>query len=161
MVRRSALLALTAAFVIPATTAAQQHAEKSSVIVEVPAKSVKWAPANIPGLVPGMEMAVISGNPEVEGRPYTMRLRLPAGYAFPAHWHPNDENVTVLSGTFFVAMGAKTDPAALKKYLPGDYLLMPASMPHFGRVEGETVLQLHGIGPFDLKVIEEIPGARK
>ena len=58
-------------------------------------------------------------------------------------------------------MGDKTNPAALKKYVPADYLLMPASVPHFGRVEGETVIQLHGVGPFEIKVIEQIAGARK
>jgi quercetin dioxygenase-like cupin family protein len=150
---------LVAVLAVPASLQAQQPvSEKGSGMTDVAAKSLQWAPANIPGLVPGMEMAVVSGNPETEG-PYTMRLRFPSGYAFPAHWHPKDENVTVLSGTFLLGMGEKTDATMLKKYGPGDYLLLPGKMPHFGRVEGETVIQLHGVGPFDLKVVEKIAGA--
>ena len=161
MLRRSALLAVVAALAVPAGTAAQQVVtQKASGMAEVTAKSLQWVPANIPGLVPGMEMAVVSGDPGKEG-PYTMRLRFPAGYAFPAHWHPQDENLTVLSGTFLLGMGDKTNAAALKTYGPGDYLLLPGTMPHFGRVEGVTVIQLHGVGPFDLKVVEQIPGAAK
>jgi quercetin dioxygenase-like cupin family protein len=162
MFRRSALTVLMAAFVVPAVCEAQQPtaAEKGSGMAEVTAKSLKWTAANIPGFIPGMEMAVVSGDPSKD-EPYTMRLRFPDGYAFPAHYHPKAENLTVLTGTFQLAMGDKTNAAALKTYTPGDYLFLPATMAHFGRVQGETVVQLHGVGPFDLKVVEQIPGAAK
>jgi quercetin dioxygenase-like cupin family protein len=161
MFRRSALAVVLAASAVPAVIHAQQPvAEKASGMAEVPASTLKWTAANIPGFIPGMEMAVVNGDPGKAGI-YTMRLRFPAGYAFPAHWHPNDENLTVLSGTFLLGMGDKTNPGALKKYVAGDYLFLPGTMPHFGRVEGETVVQLHGNGPFDLKVVEQIAGAAK
>jgi quercetin dioxygenase-like cupin family protein len=161
MLRRTAVAVLLAAFVVPATVQAQQTpSEKASGMAEVTAKSLKWTLAEIPGFVPGMEMAVVSGDPGKEG-PYTMRLRFPPGYVFPAHSHPNHENLTVLSGTFKLGMGGKTDKAALKTYGPGDYLFMPANMPHFGGAEGVTVIQLHGVGPFDIKVVEQIAGAAK
>ncbi len=163
MYRRSILAVLVAAFVVAANAQAQQPGatEKgSTAMVEVSAKSLTWQPADIPGFVPGMEMAVVSGDPSKE-EPYTMRLRFPDGYAFPGHFHPKDENLTVLSGTFRLAMGSRTDESQLKTYAPGDYLFMPANTPHFGKVEGATVIQLHGVGPFTLTVTEEIPGARK
>jgi quercetin dioxygenase-like cupin family protein len=163
MFRRSVLAVLAVAFVVPASAKAQQPAaaEKGSkAMAEVSARSLDWQPANIPGFVPGMQLAVVSGDPGKDG-PYTMRLRFPSGYAFPSHWHPKDENLTVLSGKFLLGMGAKTDVAALKTYGPGDYLFMPATMPHFGRVEGETIIQLHGVGPFDITVVEAIAGAIK
>ena len=163
MHRRAILAVLIAAFVVPASAQAQQPAatEKASTAMkEVPAKSLQWTPAAIPGFVPGMEMAVVSGDPS-KAEPYTMRLRFPDGYAFPAHFHPNDENVTVLSGKFQLGMGGKTDKSALKTYVPGDYLYMPANNPHFGGAVGETVIQLHGVGPFSVTVSEEIPGAAR
>jgi len=160
MVRRSALAAL-AALVLPAIAVAQQPtSSKASPMAEVTASSLKWTPAAIPGFVPGMEMTIVSGDPSKEGA-YTMRLRFPDGYAFPAHWHPNDENLTVLSGTFLLGMGDKTNTAALKTYGPGDYLFMPKTIPHFGGAKGVTVIQLHGTGPFDIKVVEQIAGAAK
>ena len=40
---------------------------------------------------------------------YVVRLKVPAGYKIAAHTHPNDENVTVLSGSFNIGTGDKLD----------------------------------------------------
>lgn len=163
MFRRSALTLLVA-LTLPLAAYAQQPSagEKAAKpgMMEVSAKALKFAPMEIAGFVPGLELAVVNGDPSKEG-PYTVRLKLPAGYSFPGHWHPNDENLTVVSGTFLLAMGEKTDKTALKKYTPGDYLFLPAKMAHFGGVEGETIVQLHGAGPFGITVTEDVPGALK
>ena len=37
--------------------------------------------------------------------PYVVRLKIPAGFTIAPHTHPNDENVTVLSGTFAIGTG--------------------------------------------------------
>ena len=162
MFRRCAPLFVLTLLAVPAAVSAQQPvASKESGMAAVTAASLKWAPADIPGFVPGMEMAVVMGDPS-KAEPYTMRLRFPTDYVFPAHWHPQTENLTVISGTFLLGMGAKTDKTALKTYGPGDYLLLPGNMPHFGGVKGgDTVVQLHGVGPFGITVTEEIPGAKK
>jgi hypothetical protein len=119
---------------------------KDSMIAVV-GKTVAFGPIEVPGFPTGLKIAAISGDPFAEG-PYTIRLSFPDGYKFPAHWHPNDENVTVLSGTFLLGMGSQPDDAKLKTYEAGDFLFMPATHPHFGRVRGATVIQLHGQGPF-------------
>jgi ketosteroid isomerase-like protein/quercetin dioxygenase-like cupin family protein len=113
------------------------------------ARGLKWGPLEVPGFKPGIEIAAIHGDPSSEGD-YTVRLRFPAGYAFPSHWHPNGEHLTVLRGTFRLGMGEKENPAALKTYLPGDFLYIPAKMAHFGGVQGPTEIQLHGTGPFQV-----------
>jgi quercetin dioxygenase-like cupin family protein len=118
------------------------------------AASIKWADINVPGFDPGLQIAVLSGNPDVAG-PYTLRLRFPADYRFPPHWHPNAENLTVVSGTFQLAMGERTDASLLKTYGVGDYLYIPAKHPHYGGVKGETVIQLHGVGPFTINLVEK------
>ena len=38
---------------------------------------------------------------------YTVRLKFPANYAIPAHSHPTDENVVVVSGALTFGMGDK------------------------------------------------------
>src|SRR5919112_4693066 len=59
---------------------------------------LKWS--DIPSLPPGAKIAVIEG-PLNEAVPFTFRLRFPANYQIPAHWHPAVERVTVISGTFY------------------------------------------------------------
>jgi len=122
----------------------------------VTASSITWAELNVPGFAPGMQIAVINGDPAASG-PYTLRLSFPDGYRFPAHWHPMPENVTVLSGTLLVATGDRVDEAKVTAYGPGDFLHIEASHPHFGGARGATVIQLHGQGPFAINLVGSSP----
>lgn len=154
-------LALVSAPVFAAASPASPPATPPATppgMSEVRSASLKWEPLDLPGFVPGMKAAVLSGDPYKEG-PYTLRLLFPAGYNFPAHWHPSVENLTVMSGTLKFAMGDKTVASKLQKYKPGDFFYIPAEHPHFGGAEGETVIQLHGPGPFGVTVLEKIEGA--
>lgn len=110
-----------------------------------------WGPLSVPGFDPGAKIAVLHGNPGAKGD-YTIRLEFPDGYRFPVHWHPNGEHVTVLSGTFLLAMGNTADWNAVRAYGPGDFLYLPARHAHFGGARGQTVIQLHGDGPFAINV---------
>src|SRR6185503_5168074 len=67
----------------------------------------KWvdAPAGLPK---GAKMAVIHGDPSAPGL-FAMRATLPAGYKVPPHFHPADENVTVISGELYMGMGDTWD----------------------------------------------------
>ena len=75
------------------------------------AAAAKWGPAP-PMLPPGAQIAVLAGNPTTTGR-YTVRLKFPANYDIPAHSHPEDENVVVVSGELFMGLGTKMDKKAL------------------------------------------------
>ncbi len=151
---------IVAALMLPVSAAvAQQPPAPAEQMQELRASALEWSPLELPGFAPGLQLAVLNGNPEASEL-YTIRLRFPAGYSFPAHWHPMLENLTVVSGRFFLAMGDRTDKSKLRQYDPGDFLAIPARMAHFGRVEGETVIQLHGMGPFDVTVVETISTSR-
>lgn len=115
------------------------------------ANDIKFGPA--PSVFPaGAEMAVLQGDPSVAGALFTVRLRFPNGYVLPAHWHPTDENVTVISGTFLVGIGDKFDRAALLPALrPGGFITAPANVNHFATVKGRTVVQVHAVLPADLR----------
>ena len=119
----------------------------------VAANTLTWTDASVPGFAPGMKIAVIQGNPDSAGA-YTLRLSFPDGYRFPAHWHPQAENVTVLAGTLQLGMGERVDDSKLHAYGPGDYLHIQATKPHFGGARGSTVIQLHGQGPFAINVVQ-------
>jgi hypothetical protein len=109
-----------------------------------PDKVVWTQPPTLPA---GFQMAVIDGDPAKEGASFTIRIRGTDGRV-PPHWHPTDEHLTVLQGTFLLGMGEKFDAAALKTLPAGSYGFMPKQMRHFGQVKGDTIIQVHGIGPF-------------
>lgn len=113
--------------------------------------SLAWNDITPPGFAPGMKIAVLHGDPSAKGD-YTIRLRFPDGYQFPAHWHPGGEHLTVLSGTFLLNMGSSGDVTAEKTYAPGDFLYIPGRMSHYGGARGTTVIQLHGEGPFAINL---------
>jgi quercetin dioxygenase-like cupin family protein len=119
----------------------------------VRADELKWGPAP-PVFPPGAEMALLQGDPSVAGAIFTVRLRFPDGYILPAHFHPTDEHVTVIDGTFLVGLG---DKFSKDKLLPplkqGDFITAPANANHFATVQGKTVVQVHAIGPFKLTYV--------
>jgi ketosteroid isomerase-like protein/quercetin dioxygenase-like cupin family protein len=123
----------------------------SSPHVVVPAAAVKWVdpPPSVP---PGARLAVIAGDPS-KPEMFTIRLQFPNGYRIAPHWHPTDEHVTVLSGTFAAAMGKTWDDKALANLPAGSYAVMSATMPHYATARGATVVQVHGMGPFVLNYV--------
>jgi Domain of unknown function (DUF4437) len=119
-----------------------------SAHVLVPADKVQWGPAP-PVLPAGAEIAVLEGNPSEKG-PLTLRLRFPAHYDVPAHWHSMSERLTVLSGSFNVGMGDRLDRHATQTLGPGGYVSLPAKMHHFAWAATPTVVQINLEGPFDI-----------
>ena len=117
---------------------------------------VKYAPIEIPGFASGVKIAAVHGDPNAESGTYVIRLQFPAGYRFPAHWHPNAENLTVLSGEFLLAMGEQEDAAKLVSYKPGTFMYIPGKMPHFGGVKAASVIQLHGQAPFKIELVKPV-----
>lgn len=111
----------------------------------VPPKAIKWL--NFPQGGPGVKAAIISGDPEKPG-PFVLRIKSPAGAKVPPHWHPGDEHLTILSGTFAIGMGDVFDAKALKALPAGTYALLPRDMHHFAQSKTATVVQVHGMGPF-------------
>ena len=121
-------------------------------VIQTPQEAA-WGPA--PPLVPpGAQIAVLSGDPS-KPVPYSVRFKFPANYAIPAHSHPTDENVVVVTGALTFGMGDKlTKGAAANKTLPaGGYALMPANMNHFAYTAAETTIVLYGQGPVEFKYV--------
>ncbi len=90
----------------------------------------------------------VSGDPSKDGEPFVIRLRGADGSKVPPHWHPTDENVTVLKGTFLVGMGETYDESKLQTMNTGNFTTVPKEMRHFANCKGETIIQVHGMGPF-------------
>lgn len=114
--------------------------------------TLQWSPLVFPGIPAGAMRAVIHGDPSKTGD-FTMRLKFPDKFAVPPHWHPTGEHVTVLQGSITLGMGDKADRAAAHTYNVGDFWYTPPKMPHFGWAKGETILQIHGNGPFTMNLV--------
>jgi quercetin dioxygenase-like cupin family protein len=117
-------------------------------VMENPA-AAKWGPAP-PFLPPGAQIAVLAGDPSKPAL-YTVRLKFPPNYAIPAHSHPTDEHVAVVSGELFMGMGDKLDRKAGLGLGVGGFGLMPAGANHYAYTKGETTLLLYGVGPVEFK----------
>lgn len=112
---------------------------------------VQWKDG--PGSLPaGAKFAVLNGDPTKEG-PFVMRLWLPDGFKIQPHTHPQVERVTVISGTFNLGMGDKFDQATTREMPAGAFGYWPAGMQHFAWARGDTVLQLHGVGPWTINYV--------
>ena len=113
-----------------------------------------------PSLPAGAEFVVIEGDPS-KAEFFAMRLRLPDGYRVPPHWHPVHERVTVISGTFHLGQGEKFDAKATQALKAGSYFTMPPEMRHFARAEGETVVQLNSVGPWEIRYVDSADDPRR
>jgi quercetin dioxygenase-like cupin family protein len=152
-------VAVLAFGVAGAVAAAGGEAGKDG-FVAIKSSQIKWADA--PSVAPGAKLAVLEGSPKAKG-PFTMRVLLPANTKVPVHTHPAVERVTVLSGAFHFAVGDKYDAARTEAYRPGDGFIVPAGMPMFGFTKEETVIQLHGIGPWGMNYLNpaDAPGKKR
>ena len=104
---------------------------------------LKWAP-----IIKGCDLAPVAGDMNAEGAPFVLRIRCADGAKIPAHWHPTDENVTVLKGTFLVGMGESFDDSKLQTMNVGNFVTVPKEMRHYASCKGETIVQVHAMGPF-------------
>jgi len=137
-------LLVAALFPIIASAGLQaQQAKVSKTHAIVGAAELKWTP-----IISGWEIAVVSGDPDMEGQPFTIGFHGQDGAKTPPHWHPTEENITVLKGMFLVGFGEKYDEGQLQAMNVGSFLGMPKEMRHFARAKGDTIIQAHGTGPF-------------
>ena len=119
----------------------------------------QWGPAP-PMLPPGAQIAVLAGDPSKPAA-YTLRLKFPANYIVPAHSHPTDENVVVVSGDFFIGMGNTLDRKSGTALGKGGYALMPANHNHFAYTKSEATILLYGVGPVEFKYVNPADDPRR
>jgi quercetin dioxygenase-like cupin family protein len=141
---------VAAALLLGSFSAAPAVAQTSAHVMDSLA-AAKWGPAP-PVLPPGAQIAVLAGDPTKTGN-YTVRLKFPANYDIPAHSHPTDENVAVVSGELYMAMGTKLDRKVGQGLGVGGFALMPAGADHFAYTKGETTILLYGQGPVEFKYV--------
>jgi len=136
---------LTTCLVSAPISHASPEAVKKGVIY-ITESDLKWKP--LPGMPEGAQIALITGDLSKPER-YIFRLKLPDGYVIPSHWHTNDEETTVISGTFNMGIGDNINKSEAKVLNAGDFALVSGRVHHYVWSTGETIIQDEGMGPRD------------
>jgi quercetin dioxygenase-like cupin family protein len=131
--------------------ALDEQAKTNSEHVMFAAADLKWNDGP-PALPAGAKIAVLQGDPGKAGL-FTVRLKFPTGYKVPAHTHPTAEHVTVVSGTLAMGTGPKFDEGATHEMNAGAFSVMPTGMEHFAICKSECIVQVHAMGPFEVKYV--------
>jgi quercetin dioxygenase-like cupin family protein len=119
---------------------------------------MQWGEAP-PGLPKNIKAAVLAGDPSKSGL-FVVRLKIPSGTRIMPHWHPTDENITVISGSFAPGMGDHFD-ANVKPLNAGGFVRMPAKMHHFAMAKTDAIVEIASMGPFMINYIDPKDDPRK
>ena len=126
-------------------------AQSASAHVMYDAAQLQWGDAP-PALEKGAQMVVLSGDPGKSGL-FVIRLKSPAGFKVALHWHPTDEVVTVIEGDFSLRMGEGTGVHS-HTFGAGGFALLPARMQHAASTKGGAIVQVEGMGPFEINYVD-------
>ena len=152
--RRSHLVVLAGIFAAAALTCRLGARPSSTEKHVFTPDAIPYGPP--PAFVPaGAQLAVLEGNPGAPSGEYTIRLKMPDGYRLSPHWHPQRENVTVLSGTFKVGMGDHFDESKMGSFPAGSFAFLDPDMHHYAMASGgEVVVQVHGQAPLQFNYVD-------
>ena len=133
-----------------AVTGQNAVAEDAGKMLLLPNEAaIQWqpGPANLPK---GSQIAVLAGDPGKPG-PFVLRVKFPANTLVAPHSHATAENLTVLTGDFYHAMGETVDKTRGDQMKPGGFVYLPDGMPHYvWTTATESVVQVTETGPFGL-----------
>ena len=115
-----------------------------SVMTLIREADIKWVENPT---VPGLRSAVLYGSPPKPG-PYVIRVRFPPGTFSPPHFHPEERQIVVLKGTWWVGAGPKWDRNSTTPLPPGSLVIHYANQIHYdGAKDEEVIVELIGMGP--------------
>jgi hypothetical protein len=96
------------------------------------------------------DVEILYGDPEAIGERFVMRIRELPGTIVPPHSHPVDEHITVVQGTWYFGLGDEFNPRLLEELKAGTYAFAPNGTWMFGYSPDGAIVQVHGIGPFQI-----------
>ena len=152
------VVGIVAAIAWVSSLAPQSEVHRKKEIAGLTTDQVRWFTP--PYYTDGRQRAQLFGDSSQGGtgfdRIWIDRVKIPGGARVLAHTHPQDELVTVIEGTWYLGDGAKFDPAKLKGYPAGSFIVIPAGVPHFvAAKDGMVVVQLGGSGKFQTDSLEK------
>ena len=101
----------------------------------------------------GAKVAMMEGDLS-KAEPFTFRVKYPANFDIPSHWHTAIEHVTVIIGSFHFAEGDKLDRSKVTSIPVGGYYYIGAKHNHYAWTSEETIIQVHGVGPWSITYVD-------
>ena len=145
----AALITMLSIIVVGSTFARQNGKQ----IVGLSAEQIRWFTPSYYN--DGRQRAQLLGDSS-RGGTWVDRVRIPGGGRVLAHTHSQDEQVTVIQGTWYLGEGHRFDATKLKSYPAGSFVIVPAGVPHFAAAkDGPVIVQLSGVGKFATHYLEE------
>jgi quercetin dioxygenase-like cupin family protein len=127
------------------------HQPGQAVFRAILSEDVEWK--SFAAFPPEARLAVLVGQPSEPG-PYVIRVKVPRGVKLMPHKHPEDRIYTVISGVFYIGVGAEFDVGRLEAYPPGAVVILPGNTPHFHWAKsGDYVTQVTAIGPLGIEYV--------
>jgi quercetin dioxygenase-like cupin family protein len=96
---------------------------------------------------PGVQYANIEGDMSSAGE-FITRVKFPANCRMSAHRHPRAERETIISGALYLGFGDRLDDQAGVAMTAGSVVVIPPETNHYAWTREETVVQVHGSGPW-------------
>lgn len=149
---------ILAILVLPMVCEAQQSATNDTAPNYAVSEMIAKLPSNLDwtdlGLIPEVQIAILSGDPSSEGH-YVLRLKFPPETRMPAHWHPKVEYATIISGSLNLGMGMEEHADSMKVFPAGSFLVVPPETSHYGRSQDEVIIELSGPGPYEVVFVDD------
>ncbi|HEX6242551.1 MAG TPA: cupin domain-containing protein [Polyangiales bacterium] len=131
--------------------AADAQAPDVDAAIQQQVSSIVFRPAPA-GMPPGVELAVLEGDPKADGI-FTLRLKAPPGFLLPPHTHPVDERVTVISGSVSVGFGSTVQKEQARAFPAGSFYVNPPGVPHYVFSDTGAIVQITGTGPWKVEPV--------
>lgn len=112
----------------------------------IPADHIIWN--DLPNHA-GLQYTVLSGNP-LRSEWFVARIKLPANYSDEAHSHDLTRYDTVISGTYYFQFANNSNKSVAAKLSAGTFIECPANVKHTGYTKEETVIEIAGMGPWEV-----------
>lgn len=108
---------------------------------------------------PGAKVAFLSGDPRESG-PFMLRIKIPANYKVPPNWQTVKLYVTVLQGSYSIGVGNIFNPKNGKTLPSTGSVVIPANTHLYFWSNKGAVLEIHGIGPWDIHYVDPMNDPR-
>lgn len=149
-IRKVFLIVFSIALMLGVTITLANTRKSVPVPIIITPDNLQWG--TFDAFPPGATAAILAGNPRKEG-PFMLRVKIPANYKVPPNWQTATVYVTVLSGRYHIGVGDKFNPSNGKTLPSAGSVIIPANAHlYFWSING-AVLEIHGIGPWDIHYI--------
>ena len=138
-------------------TSKSYYKQEPQTITVVSPDKISW---NTMKVFPGALVALLLGDPRKEG-PYILRVKFPSNYIIPPNWQTATSFVTVISGSLHIGVGDNFDRNKGKTLVTENSVVIPSKSHLYFWTTEEVVLQVHGMGPWDIHYINPGEDPRK